>query len=125
VRILLDTHVFLWLTTDDPRLNLHARVTIDEAESIFISAATIWEVAIKVRLGKLKTNPADLIGEIQANGFAELPMYARHAKEVAKLPLHHGDPFDRLLVGQAISEQLRLLTADTHLTVYSDLVISV
>ena len=123
--ILLDTHIFLWLTTNDPRLAPHARTAIEGAERIFVSAATIWEIAIKVRLGKLKGDPADLIEEVQANGFVELPVYAQHAKEVAKLPLYHGDPFDRLLVAQAISEQLRLLTADPHLTAYSDLVVLV
>jgi PIN domain nuclease of toxin-antitoxin system len=121
--ILLDTHIFLWLTANDPRLSAKAREMIEGESSVFVSAASIWEIAIKVRLGKLKGDPADLIGEMQANGFLELPIYARHAKEVASLPLHHGDPFDRLLIGQAISEQLRLLTADPHLAPYSKLVV--
>jgi PIN domain nuclease of toxin-antitoxin system len=123
--ILLDTHIFLWLTANDPRLSAKAREMIEAEGTVFVSAASIWEIAIKVRLGKLKVDPADVIGEIEANGFIELPVYARHAKEVARLPMHHGDPFDRLLVGQAISEQMQFLTADPHLGAYSALVISV
>jgi PIN domain nuclease of toxin-antitoxin system len=123
--ILLDTHIFLWLTANDPRLSAKAREMIEAEGTVFVSAASIWEIAIKVRLGKLKVDPADVIGEIEANGFIELPVYARHAKEVARLPMHHGDPFDRLLVGQAISEQMQFLKADPHLGAYSALVISV
>lgn len=123
MRILLDTHIFLWLTTDDPRLGRRARAMIENAKAVFVSAASIWEVSIKVRLGKLKTDPASLMEEMQWNGFMELPVTALHAKEVADLLWHHGDPFDRLLVAQAIAEQLRLLTADLHLTDYSDLVV--
>jgi len=125
VRILLDTHVFLWFVDDSPRLSAQARTLITNAEKIFVSSATIWEVAIKVRLGKLRADPDDLIDEMQKNGFEDLPVYARHAKEVAALPLHHSDPFDRLLVAQAKVELLRLITNDSHLAIYSDLVVLV
>ncbi len=125
MRLLLDTHIFLWLTSDDPRLTLTAREVIDSADSVVISAASMWEIAIKVRLGKLTGDLDELIAEIRRNGFAELPVFARHAKAVSILPMLHGDPFDRLLVGQAISEQLQLLTADPLLKPYSELVIQV
>lgn len=125
MRILLDTHILLWIVDNDPRLTPKTRKLIQQAERVFVSAATIWETAIKVRLGKLHADPDEVIEEIEFNGFEELPVYARHAKEVAKLTLHHNDPFDRLLVAQAKTEMLHLLTADPHLAAYTDLVITV
>jgi PIN domain nuclease of toxin-antitoxin system len=125
VRILLDTHVLLWLVDDSPRLTPKARTIVREAERVFFSSASIWEISIKVRLGKLRADPDELIEEMKKIGFEELPVYARHAKEVARLPLLHGDPFDRLLVAQAKSEIMRLLTVDAQLTPYSDLVLTV
>ncbi len=122
MRLLLDTHIFLWLTAGDARLTQVARNHIDSAEVVLISAASMWEIAIKVRLGKLTGDFDELSAEIDRNGFEELPVRTRHAKQVASLPMHHGDPFDRLLVGQAIAEQVRLLTADLHLKQYSELV---
>ena len=125
MRLLLDTHIFLWLTDGNPRLSNHAKALIDGAEAVFVSSATIWEIAIKVRLGKLKADPEQLIAEIWSNGFEELPVVSRHAKAIAKLPRHHGDPFDLLLVAQAITEPMRLLTADPLLAAYSELVVTV
>lgn len=125
MHILLDTHVYLWHSNDDDQLSQEARSIILAAESIRISAATLWEIAIKVRLGKLKADLADLIDKMEESGFLELPVYSRHTAQVAKLPLLHGDPFDRMLVGQAISESLFLITADSQLSQYSNLVIRV
>ncbi len=125
MRILLDTHVFLWLVDDSPRLTSQARALIINAEKVFVSSASIWEVAIKVRIGKLKADLDGLIEEMRKNGFDEMPVYGRHAKEVAKLPLHHSDPFDRLLVAQAKTEVMRLVTNDVQLAPYSDLVVMV
>lgn len=125
MRLLLDTHIFLWLTADDKRLNQHARGMILDAEKVSISSASIWEIAIKFRVGKIRVNPDDAIREIAICGFEELPVRNSHAAEVAKLPLLHNDPFDRLLIAQAITEGLRLLTADVHLARYSDLVIAI
>ena len=125
MRILLDTHILLWLVDDNPRLTSQARTLIRNAEKVFISSATIWEIAIKVRLGKLKADLDGLIEEMRKNGFEELPVYARHAKGVARLPLHHSDPFDRLLVAQAKSELLRVVTGDPQLVPYSDLVVKI
>jgi PIN domain nuclease of toxin-antitoxin system len=125
VEILLDTQIFLWLTGGNPRLKARGRDLIDSSERVFVSAATIWEISIKVGLKKLVADPELLIQEIEANGFEELPVLARHAKGVAKLPHHHGDPFDRLLIAQAISESLRLLTSDGQLAAYSELVVAV
>ena len=125
MRALLDTHVLLWLVAGNSRLTPDARKLITGAERVFVSAATIWEISIKVRLGKLKVDPDELIEEMEKNGFEELPVLARHAKEVAKLPLHHGDPFDRMLIAQATSEILCLVTNDANLPSYSGLVIMV
>lgn len=122
MRLLLDTHIYLWLANGSPRLTAQAKERIESADRVFVSSATIWEIAIKVQLGKVRVDLDDLIEQIQANGFEELPVFARHAKALASLPRHHGDPFDRLLVAQAISETMRLLTADTQLEAYSELV---
>jgi PIN domain nuclease of toxin-antitoxin system len=116
MRLLLDSHVFLWWLQDNRRLGRAAHRSIEApTSSVFVSAASIWELAIKIGMGKLRfRRPADttLDAAIGACGFAELPVTARHAIGVRDLPLHHGDPFDRLLAAQALAEQLRLVTAD-------------
>lgn len=124
MRILLDTDVFLWLLAGSPRFNAQARAWIDGADRVLVSSASVWEIAIKVSQGKLSVNPDEVIAEIAAKGCEELPVYARHAKGVIALPRHHGDPFDRLLVAQAVTEATRFLTADAHLAAYSDLVVT-
>jgi len=123
MRLLLDTHIFLWLAADSPRLNAKARRLLNGASEVYVSSATIWESAIKARIGKLTVDPEDLLLEIEKCGFKELPVFGRHGAAVARLPLLHRDPFDRILVAQAISEQLRLLTIDPELAAYSELVI--
>lgn len=125
MHILLDTHIYLWHVSDDELLSREAKSLILEAESISVSAASLWEIAIKVKLGKLNANLDRLIAEMESSGFRELPVTSRHAAQVAKLPLLHGDPFDRLLVAQAISEPLYLVTTDSQLPQYSSLVIQV
>jgi PIN domain nuclease of toxin-antitoxin system len=122
MRLLLDTHVFLWVLTDSARLGAEARRRIASAERSFVSAASIWEVAIKARLGKIDADADALAAAIEASGFEELPVRAAHAAAVQRLPLHHADPFDRLLVAQALTEPLRLLTADPALTAYGEMV---
>ena len=123
MRLLLDTHIFLWIAQDDPQLRANARALIESAESVHVSSVTIWEVAIKVALGKLNAVPEELILEMEVCGFRELPVSVRHAAQVSRLPPHHRDPFDRLLVAQAISESMLLLTVDKQLAAYSELVI--
>ncbi|MCA3177237.1 MAG: type II toxin-antitoxin system VapC family toxin [Burkholderiaceae bacterium] len=125
MRLLLDTHVFLWAVTDSPKLGDDARRTIESAEAVHVSAASIWEAAIKARLGKLDVDPADLVRAIDRSGFVELPVRASHAAAVAALPAHHADPFDRLLVAQAVEEPLRLMTADAMLARYTELAVLV
>jgi len=122
MRLLLDTHIFLWLTAESPLLNSHARTLIADASLVYVSSVTIWEATIKTRIGKLTVDPDDLLLEIEKCGFQELPVLGRHAAGVARLPLLHTDPFDRLLVAQAMTEPMRLLTADAQLAAYSELV---
>ncbi len=123
MRLLLDTHVFLWAMAGSARLKAPARRLIESASDVYVSAASIWEVAIKSTLGRIDVDIDALVAAIDASGFRPLPITARHAAGVARLALHHNDPFDRLLVAQAIDEPLKLLTADPILKVYSDLVV--
>ncbi len=122
MRLLLDTHVFLWAVADSRKLGAAARRLIEEADEVSVSAASIWEIAIKSRLGKLAGDAESLAAAIDDSGFAELPVTGRHAAAVARLPLHHADPFDRLLVAQALTEPLILVTVDKTLARYGELV---
>jgi PIN domain nuclease of toxin-antitoxin system len=125
VRFLLDTHVLLWALAEPGRIPAGAREWIESSEhQVFFSAASIWEIAIKVRLGRLdlSLSPGEVTAAAVRTGFEELPVRASHAAATATLPMHHTDPFDRLLVAQALHEPARLLTADLGLRRYSDLV---
>lgn len=125
MRLLLDTHIFLWAVTGSVSLKPTARRLIESAEQVFVSAASIWEVAIKASLGTIDADANELAAAIDPSGFVELPVTAAHAAGVAALASHHGDPFDRLLLAQALAEPLRLMTADAVLGRYSDLVVLV
>ena len=122
MRLLLDTHVFLWAAVAHASLNSKARNAIATAEAVYVSAATIWEIAIKAQLGKIDADPDALVAAIDQSGFIALPVQAKHAAGVTRLLPLHKDPFDRLLIAQAIAEPLRLLTADATLVPYSELV---
>jgi PIN domain nuclease of toxin-antitoxin system len=114
MRLLLDTHSFLWFVLNDPQLSAAARKAIsDPANDVFISPATYWEIAIKVRTGKyvLAGSYENFIQHnIDANDFEILPIEVKHTAVVAVLPLHHRDPFDRLLIAQALVEDLTLVS---------------
>ncbi len=125
MRLLLDTRIFYWSVYDPDRLTPGTVGTIMGAEAVYVSSASIWEIAIKVRIGKMHGDPRELADQIAASRFRELPVWSVHAQLVATLPLHHSDPFDRLLIAQAITEPLHLLTADAQLKPYSELVICV
>ncbi len=118
MRLLLDTHVFLWAVTANRSLKSSAQEFLSKADAVYVSAASIWEIAIKARLGKIEADVGSLADAIEGSGFQELPVSARHAAAVAKLPLHHRDPFDRLLLAQAFSEPLRFVTVDGALAAY-------
>jgi PIN domain nuclease of toxin-antitoxin system len=117
VRLLLDTHVVLWWLTDDDTLSAEVKETIDTEAEVFISAASVWEIAIKQALGKL-TGPPDLLDALDRCGLTELPIRSRHAVEAGSLPLLHRDPFDRMLVAQARCDGLTLLSRDPQVQRY-------
>lgn len=120
MKLLLDSHAFLWWLAEDPKLGKEAREAVaDPSSTVLVSAATVWELSIKAALGKLDLDGADLVEEIEANGFVELPMTARHAQAAATLPRHHDDPFDRVLIAQARVEGLTIVTRDSAFDAYS------
>ena len=125
MKLLLDTHILLWLMQDAPQLSPAARRLIDQAESVHVSSVSLWEVAIKRSLGKLRLNPDALDDHLAASAVQPLAVSWAHARQLRALPAHHGDPFDRMLVAQAMSEPLHLLTHDAVLALYSELVILV
>ena len=122
MRILLDTHIFLWSINDDPKLSKKGRSIIMDAEETYVSSASIWEAVIKIKFGKLNIPIEKLAKSIKESGFLELPITTDHTVAIASLPDYHRDPFDRILIAQALCEPLRLVTADKLLTQYSDLV---
>lgn len=118
MKFLADTHAFLWWLVEDPTLSAAAREALSSPEaSVYVSAATVWEMAIKRRLGKIQFD-GDLVAEIAASGFLELPIYAKHAQAAGDLPRHHDDPFDRILIAQAQIEGLTLISRDRQLEAY-------
>jgi len=122
MNVLLDTHVFLWWIVDDPRLSPRARKIIGNGENtLFLSAASAWEIAIKAKLGRLKLpdDPERFIPEQMAlNAIESLPVQVSHALHVYTLPEYHSDPFDRLIIAQAQLEGLPILTADPQISRY-------
>ncbi len=125
MRVLLDTHVLLWSLAEQERLDAGTRALIeDPANEVLFSAASIWEIAIKAQLGRVdfEVRPERVARVARESGFTELPIRSEAAAHVANLPLLHRDPFDRLLVAQAITNPARLFTADAMLPRYSELV---
>lgn len=117
MRLLLDTHVFLWWRADDRRLGTAARAAIAEADVVFVSAATAWEAGVKAALGRLRY-PGTIEAGVEDSGFEKLPITLAHAERAARLPKHHADPFDRMLVAQAEIEDLTIVTNDRTLAAY-------
>jgi PIN domain nuclease of toxin-antitoxin system len=115
--VLLDTHALLWWLDDDRRVGDTARRTIAAGE-VFVSIASLWEIAVKHGLGKLAIGPEPVAGAIDQSGFAMLAIARHHCAALARLPHHHRDPFDRMLIAQAASEQLPIMTADRHFAAY-------
>jgi PIN domain nuclease of toxin-antitoxin system len=124
MRLLLDSHVFLWWKVADPRLSPALVRAIAEAEEVYVSAATAWELGLKISLGKLRL-PESVEDGIVAAGFTELPVHFRHTREAVVLPPHHHDPFDRMLVAQALCESLTLMTHDDEIAQYEVAVLRV
>lgn len=119
--ILLDTHVWLWLNSAVEKIPREVLRIITEERDVYLSAASAWEISIKHATGKLKlpVRPEEYIpSRMEANGLIALPIRHEHAIQAAALPLHHRDPFDRMLVAQARMEELKLVTADSWIRDY-------
>lgn len=123
MKFLLDTHTLLWWLDDNPTLSRKAKQVISlEKNLIYVSAVSAWEIAIKKSLGKLEA-PENLEEVIELNNFIALPISILHALNISKLPHHHDDPFDRLLIAQAKREKLTLITRDANIIKYDVAVI--
>lgn len=117
-RILLDTHALIWWLDGDNKLGLNAIEQISNPENdIYVSAATVWEMSIEQQMGKLVA-PEDMESKVEQAGFSALPITLFHGQQAGKLPLHHKDPFDRMLIAQAQAEGLQILTKDEHFPAY-------
>ena len=117
-RFLLDTHTLLWWLIDSPQLGPRCREIIsDQRNQVFVSAATSWEISIKMSLGKLEA-PEDMDSVVEDEGFSKLPISLYHGQCAGRLPAFHRDPFDRMLIAQAQAEGLILLSADEMITQY-------
>ncbi len=128
MNLLLDTRVALWAITDNPRLGGEARELIAAPEAaVWISAASLWEIAIKHALGRgdMPVSAKAAAGYFEAAGYRVLTISAAHALAVENLPPHHQDPFDRILVAQALVEPMRLLTSDPLIARYSDTIVEI
>ena len=118
MNLLLDTHALLWWLDDSPELSARARALIGDGRNpVFVSAASVWEIRIKEGLGKLEI-PPDFRQTLDRQPFEPLPVTDAHAHGIADLPMHHRDPFDRILVAQAKCEGLTLVSRDGHLRRY-------
>jgi PIN domain nuclease of toxin-antitoxin system len=122
VKLLLDTHVYLWWLIDAPALPKQAHQMIQDADQVFVSMVSFWEVGIKWRTGKLPVSPEVMAEGMALNGLMTLPVNLAHTLQLSQLPDHHRDPFDRMLVAQAMAEPMFLVTSDRALAAYGDLV---
>ena len=119
---LLDTHTFIWFINGDNELSKNARELIEADDSVnFISIASIWEIAIKISLGKLQLNTSfeEIDRQIDNNGFELLPITFEHTLLLSKLPFHHRDPFDRMIIAQSIANRLTVISKDDNLKNYT------
>jgi PIN domain nuclease of toxin-antitoxin system len=126
MNLLIDTHILLWWLNDDKKLSNKAEALLSKTENnIVVSAICGWEIAIKNSLGRIEIDIDKIQDAIVASGFSMLPISMQHGLKVASLPKHHNDPFDRLLVAQAMSESMQLVTHDKQIQRYGDFVIFV
>ena len=119
MKLLLDTHTLIWWLANNPTLSQAAKKAISNPDNlVFVSAASAWEIAIKKSLGKLDA-PDDLELQIDQHNFHSLPITIAHGIAVGKLSLHHNDPFDRMIIAQAIHESLTIITRDKKFSPYN------
>ena len=122
MNLLLDTPIYLWWLIDSPALPKQAHRMIEDADQVFVSVVSFREAGIKWRAGKLPVSPEVMAEGISQNGLITLPVKLAHTLKLSQLPDHHRDPFDRMLVAQAMAEPMSLLTSDRSLGIYGDLV---
>ena len=128
MNLLLDTHIALWAITDSPKLTSRAReLILDPHNNVSVSSASVWEIAIKHRLGRgdMPVSGKAALGYFQQAGYRLLPVEPEHAAALDNLPTHHNDPFDRMLIAQALIEPMRLVSHDHQVARYGELVICV
>ena len=125
MRILLDTNALLWALTNGPRIAPVRELLLADENEVFVSTVSWWEVAIKTRTGKLDANLPELRATAQESGFLELPLLGSHAEMLTTMPRYHNDPFDHMLVAQAMAEPMRLITGDSVLSQYTPLVLHI
>lgn len=122
MRLLLDTHIVLWTLAASPRIASIQNLILSDETDVFVSVVSWWELATKIAIGKLNVDLPTLRQAAKDSGFVELTVKGDHADALVKLPLLHRDPFDRMLVAQAIAEPMKLITADEVMSKYTDLV---
>ena len=125
MRLLLDTNALLWALTNGPRIASVRELLLDDENDVFVSTVSWWEIAIKTRIGKLDANLPELRATARESGFQELPLLGSHAEMLATMPRYHNDPFDHMLVAQAMAEPMRLITGDNALSHYTPLVLPI
>ena len=126
MKLLLDTHILLWWLNDDEKLSEYGRQFIQNPDNdIFVSHVSLWEIQIKTMAGKLNADLETIIQQLPDNNFQQLAIHSNHILTLAKLLSHHQDPFDRMLISQALSEPLHLITHDKNVSLYSESIVLV
>jgi PIN domain nuclease of toxin-antitoxin system len=126
MKLLLDTHILLWWLDDDKKLSEFGRQFIQNPDNdVYVSHASLWEIQIKNMSGKLNASVETIIQQLPVNNFQQFSVHTDHILNLAKLPPHHQDPFDRMLVSQALSEPLHLITHDKNVSLYSESIVLV
>jgi PIN domain nuclease of toxin-antitoxin system len=119
VKLLLDTHALIWWLSDDDRIGVQARALIaDPANDVLVSVVSLWEIVVKVRVGKLEADIREIEGACNRSGFISIDVRPDHLRVLATLPMHHRDPFDHLLIAQAMAEDAAFVTDDRHAARY-------
>ena len=123
MNLLLDTHTYIWFSTNKPELSSKVKKMIEDSENYsYISIASLWEMSIKISLGKLSIDRAleDVIKDLTDSGIEILPISFEHILKISSLPFHHRDPFDRLIIAQSMCEGMKLLSADVIFDQYTN-----
>lgn len=119
MKLLLDTHALLWWLSDDDRIGPQARALIaDPGNDVLVSVVSLWEIVVKVRVGKLEADIREIAGACDRSGLISIAVRLDHLRLLATLPMHHRDPFDHLLIAQAITEDATFVTDDRHVARY-------